>query len=41
MLVGDIPTAFGFSPLLAIVIGTGVMILFLLVVGKKVEPAAL
>jgi Na+/H+ antiporter NhaC len=41
MLVGDIPTAYGLSPWLAIVIGTGVMILFLLVVGKKVEPVRL
>ncbi|MEX2115835.1 MAG: Na+/H+ antiporter NhaC family protein [Bacteroidota bacterium] len=38
MLVGDIPTAFGLSPWLAILIGIGVMILFLLIVGKKVEP---
>jgi Na+/H+ antiporter NhaC len=38
MLVGDIPTAFGLSPWLAIVIGTGTMIVFLLVVGKKVGP---
>jgi Na+/H+ antiporter NhaC len=37
MLVGDIPTAFGFSPWLSIAIGTGVIIAFLLVVAKKVE----
>ena len=37
MLIGDIPTAFGFSPWYAILIGAGILILFLLVVGKKVE----
>lgn len=41
MLIGDIPTAYGFSPWFAIVIGTGVMIVFLLIVGKKVEPYAM
>lgn len=38
MLIGDIPTAFGFSPWYSILIGTGVLILFMLIVGKKVEP---
>ncbi|MEX2191661.1 MAG: Na+/H+ antiporter NhaC family protein [Bacteroidota bacterium] len=38
MLIGDIPTAFGFSPWYSILIGTGVLILFMLMVGKKVEP---
>lgn len=37
MLVGDIPTAYGLSPWLSIVVGTGLMIAFLLIVAKKVE----
>ena len=37
MLVGDIPTAFGFSPWLSILVGTAVMVGVLMVVGKKVE----
>lgn len=37
MLVGDIPTAFGLSPWISIVIGTGVMVAVLFTVGKKVE----
>lgn len=37
MLVGDIPTAFGLSPWISIVIGTGVLVAVLSTVGKKVE----
>ncbi|HXG39066.1 MAG TPA: Na+/H+ antiporter NhaC family protein [Bacteroidota bacterium] len=37
MLVGDIPTAFGLSPWISIVIGTGVLVAVLYTVGKKVE----
>lgn len=36
MLVGDIPTAFGFSPYLSILVGTLVMIGFLYLFGRKV-----
>lgn len=41
MIIGDIPTAYGFSPWFSILIGTGFMITFLLIVGKKVEPYAM
>jgi Na+/H+ antiporter NhaC len=37
MLVGDIPTAFGLSPWISILIGIGVMVGVLFVVGEKVE----
>lgn len=37
MLIGDIPTAFGISPWLSIAVGTGVIVVFLLVFAKKVE----
>jgi Na+/H+ antiporter NhaC len=37
MLVGDIPTAYGVSPWVSIILGTGVMIAVLLFLGKKVE----
>ncbi len=38
MLVGDIPTAFGLSPWISIVVGTVIMVVVLFTVGKKVEP---
>lgn len=41
MLLGDIPTAFGLSPWISIVAGTGLMIVILMVIGKKVEPVSL
>ncbi|MCG2690986.1 Na+/H+ antiporter NhaC family protein, partial [Candidatus Parcubacteria bacterium] len=37
MLVGDIPTAYGFSPYLSIIIAIGIFYLFLRFVGKKVD----
>ncbi|GJQ21777.1 MAG: sodium:proton antiporter [Bacteroidia bacterium] len=37
MAVGDIPTAFGISPWLSIAVGTGLLVAFMLLVGKKVE----
>ncbi len=37
MIVGDIPTAFGFSPYLSILIGVLILIGFLYLFGKKVE----
>jgi len=37
MLLGDIPTAFGFSPYLSILIISGVLIAVLFFIGKKVE----
>jgi len=36
VLIGDIPTAFGFSPFLAIALSTAVMLLAVMVFGKKV-----
>ncbi|MBI4535404.1 MAG: Na+/H+ antiporter NhaC family protein [Ignavibacteriae bacterium] len=39
MIVGDIPTAFGLSPYLSIVLGAGVVTLVLFAVGKKDELA--
>jgi len=37
MVVGDIPTAFGLSPWISIIAGTGVMVTVLYIFGKKVE----
>lgn len=37
MIVGDIPTAFGLSPWISIIVGTGVLVAVLFMVGKKVE----
>jgi len=37
MIAGDIPTAFGFSPYLSVLLGTGVLVGFLYVFGKRVE----
>lgn len=37
MLVGDIPTAFGFSPFLSLLIGAGVILLIVRFLGKKSE----
>jgi len=37
MLVGDIPTAFGMSPWISIAVGTGIMIGFLYLFGKKTD----
>lgn len=42
VLIGDIPTAFGFSPFLAIALSTSVMLLVVLLFGRKVpeyEPS--
>jgi len=38
MLVGDIPTAYGLSPWISIAAGTGVLILFMMIFAKNVEP---
>ncbi|RCK71914.1 MAG: Na+/H+ antiporter [Ignavibacteriae bacterium] len=37
MLIGDIPTAYGFSPYLSLILGSGILILILYLIGKKVE----
>ena len=37
MLIGDIPTAFGFSPYLSIIIISGCMVLILYLFGKKIS----
>jgi hypothetical protein len=37
MLVGDIPTAFGLSPWISILAGTGLMIAALYLFGKNVD----
>lgn len=39
MVVGDIPTAYGLSPWVAIALGTALMIGILLLVGKRVEQS--
>lgn len=36
MLIGDIPTAYGFSPYLSLILGSGILILILYLIGKKV-----
>ena len=37
MLIGDIPTAFGFSPYLSILIISGCLILVLYLFGKRID----
>ncbi len=37
MLVGDIPTAYGFSPYISVILGSGILFLFLYLFGKKVD----
>ncbi|MFO8058439.1 MAG: Na+/H+ antiporter NhaC family protein [bacterium] len=37
IILGDIPTAFGMSPLISIVLGIGAMAVFLYLVGQKVD----
>jgi Na+/H+ antiporter NhaC len=37
MLIGDLPTAFGFSPYLSIIIITGILIAILFFVGKRTQ----
>jgi ABC-type uncharacterized transport system permease subunit len=41
MLVGDLPTAYGLSPWISIVVGILVMVVFLRIFGKQVgvQPA--
>ena len=39
MVVGDIPTAYGLSPWLSLLLGMGVIALVIRFVGKRVEPA--
>lgn len=37
MLLGDIPTAYGFSPYISVILGSGILFLFLYLFGKKVD----
>jgi hypothetical protein len=38
MLVGDIPTAYGLSPWLSLVVGSGILLGLLYLIGKREDP---
>ncbi|MBD3337369.1 MAG: Na+/H+ antiporter NhaC family protein, partial [Candidatus Eisenbacteria bacterium] len=40
MALGDIPTAYGLSPWWSLLAGSAVLILFVLLVGRRIEPTA-
>jgi ABC-type Mn2+/Zn2+ transport system permease subunit len=38
MVVGDIPTAYGLSPWISIVVGSAILLGFLYLIGKREDP---
>jgi Na+/H+ antiporter NhaC len=39
MLIGDIPTAYGFSPWISIVLGTGILLGLIYTIGRRTDTA--